>query len=331
MRESWCIVVADNPSSAKATDGVHEPIPEQYCRLGSGVSPLHRSIRRAARIAPISQILITALEEHRRHWEPAIWFARPESRFIGDHRSVLPLSSAAAILSVAARSPSNLITVLPGRCYVAHEEILQCALRRAISALPEIPEGIVTLGMLDAEEGLDEDYLVVRRARTGLGLQVDGFARRPVAWVARHLKHHGALVASGIMIGYAGAFASHVSRHWPALSIQLEHLAQAATDAGKECAISASLTRHVSPAVLHSLRWHPPACRQRVLGVCRSGWSGLKSSQSFARAIRFSSIESPMLIASGAATGRLRHRLADGSSRSADSRSRADPEAPARS
>ena len=299
-RANWCIVVADNHGSARATDGSHAPIPEQYCRLGKGLTPLQRTIHRAARIAPASQILITALAEHRPHWEPWIWFVRPERRFVTDHRSASLLSSAAAILSVAASSASHVITILPGRCYVAHEEILQFALSRAISALPGISEGIITLGMHDIEEGVDEDYLVARRARAGAGLQVDGFARWPVPWVARHLKRYGALVASGIMIGYAGAFASHIVRHWPGLSVQLTHLAATAVAAGKECRISSSLTRDVSSVVLHSLRWQPPACRQRVFGVCRSGWSGLKSPRSFARAVRFSSLELPMLIASSA-------------------------------
>ncbi len=299
-RANWCIVVADNQGSARATDGTHAPIPEQYCRLGNGLTPLQRTIHRAARIAPASQILITAPAEHRAHWEPWIWFVRPERRFVTDHRSASLLSSAAAILSVAASSASHVITILPGRCYVAHEAILQFALSRAISALPGIAEGIITLGMHDIEEGVDEDYLVVRRARAGAGLHVDGFARWPVPWVARHLKRHGALVASGIMIGYAGAFASHVVRHWPGLSVQLTHSAATAAAAGKECRISSSLTRDVSAVVLHSLRWHPPACRQRVFGVCRSGWSGLKSPRSFARAVGFSSLELPMLISSNA-------------------------------
>jgi hypothetical protein len=141
--------------------------------------------------------------------------------------------------------------------------------------------------MLDIEDGVDEDYLVLSRPQAGPGLKVDGFARRPVPWVARHLKHHGALVASGIMIGYAGVFAAHISKNWPGISKKLAQLVSAATAAGEECEIPSSLNRGVPAAVVHSLRWHPTAFPQRVFGVRRSGWSGLKSPRSVARMIEF--------------------------------------------
>lgn len=132
-------------------------------------------------------------------------------------------------------------------------------------------------GMTDREEGIDEDYLVVGRARIGPGSCVEGFARRPVPWVARHLKHGGALISSGIMVGYAGVFAAQISKNWPGVSKKLSEVISAATITGEECEISSSLNRGVPPAVLHSLRWHPPAFPQRVFNVCNSGWSGLKS------------------------------------------------------
>jgi hypothetical protein len=51
------------------------------------------------------------------------------------------------------------------------------------------------------------------------------------------------------------------------------------------------------PAALPaSLRWRPSAFRQRVIGVCHSGWSGLKSPQAVARLAEFlrSSAEAEM-------------------------------------
>jgi hypothetical protein len=81
------------------------------------------------------------------------------------------------------------------RDFVAHESILRRALDYALAELPGLSEGAVTLGMLDREEAIDEDYLLVSRARAGQALRVDGFARKPVPWVARRLRRHGALVA----------------------------------------------------------------------------------------------------------------------------------------
>jgi mannose-1-phosphate guanylyltransferase len=251
------------------------------------VTPLQKALHRATAVAPASQVIVTAFAGYRTLWEPSVWFVRPERRFVGDSATASQQSSAAAILSVAACSPSHVIIILPARCYVAHELILRRAINRALLELPGIPEGVVTLGMLDLEEGIDEDYLVVGRPRAGRGLRVDAFARRPTAWIARHLWQQGALVASGIMIGYAGVFAAHVSKSWPGISKQLARMGSIAAEAGAECKIASSSGCGVPPRVLQSLRWCPPAFPQRVFGVYRSGWSGLRSPRSVAHVTHF--------------------------------------------
>jgi mannose-1-phosphate guanylyltransferase len=288
-KSNWCIVQVDHHGSGWSLSPDGLAAPAQYCRVAEAVTPLQRSLHRAASLAPPSQIMVTAFEEYRHLWEPSLWFVRPERRFVCDNRAASLLSSAAAILSVAAYSPSNVITILPARCAVVHEWILRRALGRALLELPNVLEGAITLGMVDREEGIDEDYLVVGRARSGPGSSVAGFARRPVPWVARHLKHGGALVSSGIMIGYAGVFAAHISKNWPGVSKKLNQVISTAAIAGEECEIPSSLNRGVPPAVLHSLRWHPPAFQQRVFTVCDSGWSGLKSARAIARVSQFRS------------------------------------------
>jgi hypothetical protein len=283
----WCIVVADDHRADRAVGLEGHPAPVQYCRLGPGATLLQRALHRASQIVPSSQVLVSAFEEYRDLWEPSVWFVRPEKRFVSVSPQASRLSVAAAILSVAARSTSEVVIILPARCYVAHEGILRRALNHALAELPGVPEGAVTLGMLDLEEGVDEDYLLVSRARLGRSLRVDGFARQPVPWVARHLRQHGALVASGILIGYAGVFAAHISKHWPGVSKKLAQLNAAAVARGEECKIPSVVNKGDPRALPHSLRWRPSAFRQRVIDVCRSGWSGLKSPQSVARMVEF--------------------------------------------
>ena len=169
---------------------------------------------------------------------------------------------------------------------MVNELTLGRGIRYALSELQGVPEGVVTLGMLDMDEGVDENYLIVSRPRFGRGLSVDGFARRPVAWVSRHLKSQGALVASGIMIGYAGVFAAHISKHWPGISKTLRRASEARRLPVRSDGPS-SLNREAAKAVLRALRWHPPAFGQRAMGVYRSGWSGLNSPQSVARIAEF--------------------------------------------
>ncbi len=90
-RSHWCIVVADD----------HAPEWVPYGCLGGSATLLRQALHRAASIAPISQIIVTALEEYRDRWEPILWSVRPEMRVIGDKRTSPLLISAAAILSIA--------------------------------------------------------------------------------------------------------------------------------------------------------------------------------------------------------------------------------------
>src|SRR5579863_6065162 len=134
LRARWCIVVADDhgPQGAPVVGAARPSRPVQYCRIGESATLLHKALRRAARIAPTCQLMVTALEDFREQWEPALWFVRPENRFVCDHPSASLLTTAAALLSIAAKSPSHVVTVLPARCYVAQEWILGAALDHAL-------------------------------------------------------------------------------------------------------------------------------------------------------------------------------------------------------
>ena len=294
---NWCIVVADDhgPEWAPTVQLGEKPSPAQYSRLGGSSTLLQRTMRRAARMAPPSQVMITALDEYREYWEPSVWYVRPENRFVGENRATSLLTGAAALLSIAQLSPSNVVTILPARCYVAQEWILRAALERALSILPGVREGAVTLGMVEIDEGIDEDYLAVIRARTGAGFTVLGFARRPTSWTARFLVQQGAMIASGIMIGYAGVFAAHISKHWPGLTQILARMSAAAAAAGSECEVPMDLRRGVPSPTMKSLRWNPPMFPQRAIPVMGSGWSGLRSQRAVGRVTTYSTIANTLV------------------------------------
>jgi mannose-1-phosphate guanylyltransferase len=278
-------VVADDhgPEWAPTANLGDSRTPPQYSSLGERSTLLQRALNRAARIAPAAHVMVTALDEYRSHWEPMLWCIRPQNRFVCDNRSASLLTGAAAILSIATASPSSVVTILPARCYVAHEDVLSSALKHVLATLPRVSEGVATLGMVDMDEGIDEDYLIAGRENAGPGLVVEGFARRPTAWVARRLKHQGAMIASGIMVGYAGAFAAHISKNWPGLTLRLTRLVAAASSACEECELPMNLQAGVPRHVVRSLRWNPPCFPQRVFCVRGCGWSSLKSAQAVAR------------------------------------------------
>jgi hypothetical protein len=281
--KAWCIVVADDhgPEYVPSIAGAEKKSPVQYCGFGEPTTLLQRALNRAKQIAPTGQIVVTVREENRERWEPALWFMRPERRFVSDSRMMSSMTTAAALLSIAAESVSHVVTILPARCYVADEWILSAALHRLNAMLPTIPEGVGTLGMIDIDEGIDEDYLVPCGTRFGAGVAVQGMARQPAGWIAGHLRQHGAMVASGILTGYSGRFAAHICKHWPTL---IKALATVLCEAaGRENRLSADLYRQVPMNVLRSLRWWPPLFPQRAFPVYRCGWKGLHTARAVAR------------------------------------------------
>src|SRR5271154_4264669 len=279
----WCIVVADDhgPEYVPTLLGGTNKWPVQYCGFGESATLFQKALRRARQIAPAAQILVTVREANRECWEPALWFIRPECRFISDTRMMSPLTTAAALLSIAADSVSHVVTILPARCYVANEWILSAALHRLHVMLPRIPEGVGTLGMIDIDDAIDEDYLVPCATKLDPLVAVQGMARQPAGWVGSHLRQHGAMVASGILTGYAGRFAAHIVKQRPALINALTKIMCVA--AGGENHVSAGTYCEVSRSVLRSLRWWPPSFPQRAFPVYRCGWKGLHTVRAVAR------------------------------------------------
>ena len=103
------------------------------------------------------------------------------------------------------------------------------------------------------------------------------------------------MIASGIMIGYAGVFAAHISKHWPGLTRILGGLGAAAAAAGTECELPMDLQRGVPKPTMKSLRWNAPMFPQRALPVLGSGWSGLRTQRAVERVTTYSSIANTLV------------------------------------
>jgi hypothetical protein len=291
-KSRWCIVVADDHGAewAPTINSIRQPVPLQYGRLGESTTLLQNALRRTARIAPVSQLMVTAMEQYREHWESALWFVHSGNRFTSARPSASLLTTAAALRSIAAQSPSNIVTILPARCHVAHEWVLRAAVEHALNALPHVPEGVLTLGMMDIDDGIGEDYLVGERVATRPGLptgicQTTNRLDFPSFATARS---HGGIwnidrLCRRVRRAYLPAL--------PGLTLQLTRLMRSASLAGVETEIPSDLHKGVPSPVLRSLRWHPPSFPQRAFRVHRSGWTGLKSPRAVANVSAFISSE----------------------------------------
>jgi mannose-1-phosphate guanylyltransferase len=276
----WCIVVADaaGPEWPLSDDINVARAPVQFCGLSGPTTMLQKALHRAARISHASRIIVTADERNRSHWQPALWFTRAEHRFVSDCPGWSSLTTAAAVLSIAARAPSTLITILPARSYVADEWTLTVALHRVLSNRSFLADDIVTLGMVVEQPGVEEDYLILGAPDGRPTVAVSATARRPAIWAARDLVRQGAVVASGIFVAYASALVAHLYRHWPALTRKIIRHVGRSLVVGAENSIPSSLAREELSAVLHV--WdRPPWKPIRALPVAPCGWSSLRSAR----------------------------------------------------
>jgi hypothetical protein len=297
----WAIVVADDHGceSGLAHSGDGAAAPVQYSPLNGRRTLFQDAVQRALRLAPASQVIVTALEACRLHWEPALWFMRPEHRFVSTEPGMSWLASASAILAIAYKAPDSVVTLMPGRCYVSHESILTEAIERAVSLLPMAPEAVISLGMQDLDGGIDEDYLVpLQGERTALQPLL-GVARRPVNWIAQYLRAEGALVASRVTCSYARTLAAHISLAWPGLASRLLEPILAAARQPTEGGVHIQVPRGLPKGVLRSRHWYPPALPQRALRVRGCGWSGLRTARAVARLSEF--LSPPLLDLPGGA------------------------------
>jgi mannose-1-phosphate guanylyltransferase len=244
---------------------------------------LQKALHRAIRVASASRVLVTARDDYRQEWEPSLWFIKAAHRIVTNAREGSWLTTAAALLRIEQKAPEAVVVILPARCFVAHEERLSEALEEALAILPQIPEGALTLGMIDLDEGMHEDYLVPTRGQAQWAQPLLAVARQPVPWIADHLRARGALVASGIIVARVRVLTAHISRVVPGLTIKLIGLNAASDAAAGETRVGANLRQGVPNPILRTFRWYPPGLPQRALRVYHCGWSGLRSARAVAR------------------------------------------------
>jgi mannose-1-phosphate guanylyltransferase len=281
----WCIVVADAAGPewplSKDLDAPHAPV--QFCGLGGPTTMLQKALHRAGRIAAAARVMVTADERNRSHWQPALWFMRAGQRFVSESPGWSLLTTAAAVLSIGAQTPSALITILPARSYVADEWTLTAAINRVLSDRSFLADGIVTLGMVSAQPGVDEDYLVLSAPDGRPTVAVSVTAQGPADWVARDLVRRGAVVASGIYVAYARALVALLYRYWPMLTRKiLRHLRHSRLT-GAENRIPPSLAREELRAAARPFWDRPPWMPVRALRVAPCGWSSLSSPHAIER------------------------------------------------
>jgi mannose-1-phosphate guanylyltransferase len=268
-----CIVVAnDKQPQALSTSLLQRAADSAAMTKGF----LRLAARRATGLSSPANVLVCAQEDDRRTWEQPFWFTQPANRFISELGTPTSLPIAAAVLSIASRDPFCPVAVLPSDFWVTRESVLTDAIERTFEQLQVIPESVATLGMIDSHHEGHEDYLVVGPRHAQKGAAIQARINRPERPLAKKLISEGALVASGILLGYAQAFAARINKYWPHLAQELTQTLKRDCLGSVERKFSAYAYKQIPRLVMHSARLFPPAFPARAFAVQGCGWCSRK-------------------------------------------------------
>ena len=267
-----CIVVANDKQSERVNTSLFQRASGSAAAVTMGF--LRLAARRAKSLSSPTNVIVSAQEGDRQAWEGPFWFTRATNRFISELGTPTSLSTAAAVLSIATKDPSCPIAILPSDFWVARESVLSEAIEKAFEQLPAMPGSVATLGMIDSHPhpGGEEDYLVVGPGHAQKGAAIQARINRPERRLAKQLVSEGAMVASGILLGYAQAFAARIDKYWPHLAQELIHTLEKDPDAEVERKFSAFAYRQIPRLAMHSVRLFPPTFPARAFPVQGSGW-----------------------------------------------------------
>jgi hypothetical protein len=111
---------------------------------------------------------------------------------------------------------------MPSYFWVARGSVLTEAIDKVCRLVRTMPETVATLGIVDTRMEIDEDYLLVGPDNPQKGAVVQARVNRPGPGIARQLINEGAMIASGILLGYAQAFAARIYKYWPHFGTRIE-------------------------------------------------------------------------------------------------------------
>jgi mannose-1-phosphate guanylyltransferase len=262
-----CIIVANDIHPGQLNGSLRQGPESAAMSMGF----LRLAARRARRFSSPAHVLVCASEGDRQIWQQPFWFTRPANRFIAALGTPTSLTTAAALLSIASEDPSRPIVILPSDFWVAQESVLTQAIEEAFVQLPVIAESVATLGMVDSHpEG--QDYLVVGPHHPRKGAAIQARINRPSSGLARQLLSEGAMVASGILFGYAQTFAARIHKYWPHLAHALTQTLNRENSGETERTFSAFAYRQIPRLVMGSARLFPPTFATRAFAVKGCGW-----------------------------------------------------------
>ncbi|HEX5032589.1 MAG TPA: sugar phosphate nucleotidyltransferase [Candidatus Eisenbacteria bacterium] len=192
----WVIVLAGGSGvrlHPVTTPPSGRSVPKQFCRLDGRNSMLGVTLARARTLAPVNQIAVVVVDEHRPWWERELAGIPPGNVLIQSRNRGTALALLHALLHVRGSDPEACVVVLPSDHVVDHEHILNEAILEAVHEAKRCQGHVVLIGAASTVPDPSLGWIIPGRKSAGRIHKVRRFVEKPSLAVADECVRRGAL------------------------------------------------------------------------------------------------------------------------------------------
>jgi mannose-1-phosphate guanylyltransferase len=249
-------------------------VPKQYCSLQGGPCLLEDALQRASAVASSRRLCAVVAAQHRRWWNGLVGNLPAQNVIVQPHNRGTAHGVLLPLLHILARDPDAQVVLLPADHYVADEDTLATALRRAAELARANDRAVYLLGIEPDTPDTGLGYILPSPRRfSDSPSEVLQFVEKPSVARARALMDQGALWNAFIIAGSVWALLRLFDGSFSSTIASISHMAERRVEL--EGALFDQLYERL-PSVdfSHDVLQGREATLQ-VLPVPRCGWSDL--------------------------------------------------------
>jgi mannose-1-phosphate guanylyltransferase len=206
-------------------DGI--PVPKQYCSLQGGPCLLEDALHRASAVASSRHLCAVVAAQHRRWWNGLVGNLPEQNVIVQPHNRGTAHGVLLPLLHILTRDPDAQVVLLPADHYVADEDTLATALRRAAELARANDRAVYLLGIEPDTPDTELGYILPSPRRfSDSPSQVLQFVEKPTAARARVLIDQGALWNAFIIAGSVWALLRLFDGSFSSTIVSLSHMAE---------------------------------------------------------------------------------------------------------
>jgi mannose-1-phosphate guanylyltransferase len=263
---------------ALTRDAAGTSVPKQFCSLQGGPCLLEDALQRALAVAPFRRLCAVVAARHRRWWSGLVGDLPQQNVIVEPYNRGTAHGILLSLLHILARDPDAHVVLLPADHYVADEDTLAAALRRAAELARSNDRAVYLLGIEPEVPDPQLGYILPSPRRfSGSPTPVVQFVEKPSVVTAMDLIDQGALWNAFIIAGSVWALLRLFDGSFSTTIASISHMAEGRM--GFEAARFDRLYERL-PSIDFShgvLQGHEAPLQ--VLPVPRCGWTDLGTPQ----------------------------------------------------